>query len=161
MYTSFRSLISRPMRMFGLAFAAGAMLLAGCGSPPPASTSKSTVRTMPRSVSNANLGWVGSYRTNAPCPQTGAPGCTSQTLMLMLNPDNTYSLTTTMLRRGRPYTFTSSARFRWDASRTVIILASKDESARLRVGRNTLERIGTESMSPEEAASHPLVYTRD
>ena len=160
MYTSFRSLISRPMRMFGLAFAAGAMLLAGAGSPPPASTAKSTGRTMPRSVSNANLGWVGSYRTNAPCPQTGAPGCTSQTLMLMLNPDNTYSLTTTTYRRsGAPYSFTSRARFRWDGRD--IVLASKDENARLRVvGNGTLERIGADGLTQSEAARTPLVFRK-
>ena len=160
MYASFRSLISRPVRALGLAVAAGALLLAGCGSSPPAPTSKNTVRTMPRGVHNANLGWVGSYRTNAPCPQSGAPGCTSQTLMLMLNPDNTYSLTTTTYRRsGAPYSFTSRARFRWDGRD--IVLASKDENARLRVNSNgTLERIGADGLTQSEAARTPLVFRK-
>ena len=65
MYSSFRSLVSRPLRAVGLALAAGALLLAGCGTPPQ-STSKSTVRQIKRPAQNANLGWGGSYRTNAP-----------------------------------------------------------------------------------------------
>ena len=159
MYSSFRSLVSRPLRAVGLALAAGALLLAGCGTPPQ-STSKSTARQIKRPAQNANLGWVGSYRTNAPCPLTGAPGCTSQTLMLMLNPDNTYSLTTTTYRRsGAPYSFTSRARFRWDGRD--IVLASKDENARLRVNSNgTLERIGADGLTQSEAARTPLVFRK-
>ena len=145
--------------VWGLLIVMTGLLLAGCGTPPQ-STSKSTVRQIKRPAQNANLGWVGSYRTNAPCPLTGAPGCTSQTLMLMLNPDNTYSLTTTTYRRsGAPYSFTSRARFRWDGRD--IVLASKDENARLRVNSNgTLERIGADGLTQSEAARTPLVFRK-
>lgn len=81
-------------------------------------------------------------------------------LMLTLNPGNTYSLTTTMLRRGKPYSFTSHGRFQWDAGTSVITLASKDENARLRVGQGQLERISTDALTPEEAARQPLVLRK-
>ena len=157
-------MLSRITRFRGWwAAALSSLLLAACGTPAP--TPDTHVRRAPpvRTTPGSDLpAWVGGDRAPDPGWPHAAPGsCRGMELALTLRPNMTYSLTTTMLRRGRPYTFTSSARFRWDASRTVIILASKDESARLRVGRNTLERIGTESMSPEEAASHPLVYTRD
>lgn len=142
------------------AVVAASLLLAGCETPPPAPKRGTSVRTIPRTVHNANLNWVGSYRATAPCPVGGAAGCAGQTLMLTLNPDNTYSMTTTTMRRtGAPYSFTSRSRFRWDGQN--IVLASKDENARLRItGNGTLERIGADGLSESEAARTPLVFRK-
>ncbi len=104
--------------------------------------------------------WVGRYRAEASCP-TASGGCTSQVLLLTLNPDRSYSLATTTNRRGgRPYTVTSRAQFRMDPDGRVITLASKDENTRLRLDGDTLVRIGRDGLNETAAAREPLVFRR-
>ena len=114
--------------------ACAAALVAGCASAPPEVPAKTT---RPAGIPK---NWVGTYRGTVPCTPP-ASSCTSERVALTLLPSNTYELETTVQRRGKPYTLVSRGRFQWDATRTVITLASKDETARLRIGNGIAERL--------------------
>lgn len=111
-----------------------ALFIAGCTAPPP-----KPERPAPRPV--PSMGWVGSYYGTVPCTPPVSSTCTAQQLVLTLLPSHTYRLQTTVQRRGKPYTIASNGRFQWDATGTVITLASKDENARLRIANGTAERL--------------------
>ena len=85
------------------------------------------------------MGWVGTYSGTVPCP--AAANCTEQQLTLTLQPNNSYQLDTTVLRRGQPYTISSTGRLQWDETGRIITLASKDENARLLIHNNTAQRL--------------------
>ncbi len=122
-----------------LSLAVGALaaaLLAGCGAPPP-----KTVKRVPARVTRPALGWVGTYTGTVPCTQPTAASCTAQQLTLTLMPNSTYQLDTTVLRRGQPYTISSTGRLQWDETGSVITLASKDENARLLITNGTAQRL--------------------
>ncbi|MFV0600677.1 MAG: copper resistance protein NlpE N-terminal domain-containing protein [Brachymonas sp.] len=109
-------------------------LMAGCAIAPP------QVPVKPPRPAGTAQNWVGTYRGTVPCTPP-ASSCTSERIALTLLPSNTYELETTVQRRGKPYTLVSRGRFQWNATRTVITLASKDENARLRIGNGIVERL--------------------
>ena len=132
----FLDMFSRPQHSRTLAgLALAALLAAGCATRPPPTPTRPA-----RTISPAQ-NWMGTYRGTVPCAPPATPACTTQRLALTLMPGNTYELETTVQRRGRPYTIVSKGRFNWDATRTVITLASKDENARLRINNGTIERL--------------------
>lgn len=134
------SLASRPWRTLA-GFTLTALFIAGCGTAPkPTPPATPKPRPRPPVVSRVE-NWMGTYRGTVPCTPPATPACTAQQLVLTLLPGNSYELETTVQRRGKPYTIVSKGRFQWDATRTVITLASKDENARLRVGPGTVERL--------------------
>ncbi|MDO4795364.1 MAG: copper resistance protein NlpE N-terminal domain-containing protein [Brachymonas sp.] len=138
---SFSSLFARTRQWPTLAACAiTALFIAGCGSSPKPVPKPSKPRPRPPVVRRVE-NWMGTYRGTVPCASLATPGCTAQQLTLTLLPGDQYELETTVQRGGRPYTIMSKGRFQWDAGRTVITLASKDENARLRIGPNTLERL--------------------
>ena len=113
-----------------------ALLIAGCSAPP----AKKPVRRPPVPTAPGD-GWVGSYYGTVPCTPPVSSTCTAQQIVLTLRPSHTYRLQTTVQRRGQPYTIASNGRFQWDATGTVITLASKDENARLRINNGMAERL--------------------
>ena len=124
----------QPHILTGLAFMA--LLVAGCVGTPGVAVK--TTRPVPASFTQP---WVGTYRGTVPCTPPATAACTSEQVALTLLPGGTYELQTTVQRRGKPYTLVSRGRFQWDATRTVITLASKDENARLRIGNSVAERL--------------------
>ena len=116
-----------------------AALLAGCGTPPAPVAPPAKKRRAPARIAQPAVGWVGTYSGTVPCP--AAANCTEQQLTLTLQPNNSYQLDTTVLRRGQPYTISSTGRLQWDETGRIITLASKDENARLLIHNNTAQRL--------------------
>ncbi len=133
-----------------------AATLAGCASGPSSTTTATPSKPrVERSVSlNPGGVWLGRYRAEAPC-SAEYRGCTRQYMVLSVEPNFRYSLTTTVVRRdGNTYPVTSRARYRVDRDGVTIILASKDENLRLRPQSNdTLVSDGYDGLPSMQAPS--------
>ena len=138
----------------------GAVIVAGCAGGPSTGSGATQVAPTPVQGARYSVNWPGRYIGSSRCPSNAPAGCTGIDQVLTLNSGNTYTLSTTVKRRTQPYSFTSNGRFRWDASNSVIQLASKDENMRLNVGRAGLTRISTDIMSEAEAQRNLLVFRK-
>ena len=158
------SLFSRISSWSRLALAAagcaGAVIVAGCAGGPTTGSTATQVAPTAVQAERYSVNWPGRYIGSSRCPSNAPAGCTGIDMVLTLNGSNTYTLSTTIKRRSQPYSFTSNGRFRWDASNSVIQLASKDENMRLSVGRAGLTRISTDIMSEAEAQRNLLVFRK-
>lgn len=143
-------------------------ILAGCAATSTTQTIKrpkkvALQQTAPkvRVISNVPVvttHWAGRYQGQNPSCTGMARTCHPTAVVLTLQPDYTYSMQMTVRRHNNsPYSITSTGRFRWDELTQTVTLASKDANTRFYFNGQTLERIGSDTMSAADVQREPMV----